>query len=111
MHNETLTAATESDINQDRPESSARRSRLLVSIGDRGGDKRDYRVSFDKINSKLPGFKCEWTVQRGAEQLLDIFSRIGLTMELFESAPHTRLKQITNLIETKQIDADFFWRA
>lgn len=82
-----------------------------LSIGDRGGDKRDYRVSFDKINSKLPGFKCEWNVKRGAEQLLEVFSRIGLTMELFESPPHTRLKQINHLIETKQLDADFFWKA
>jgi nucleoside-diphosphate-sugar epimerase len=82
-----------------------------VSFGDRGGDKRDYRVDFTKINSKLPGYKPEWNVKKGAEQLVEIFDRIGLTKELFESAPHTRLKQITHLIETKQIDADFFWKS
>lgn len=82
-----------------------------LSIGDRGGDKRDYRVNFDKINSKLPGFSCEWTVQRGAEQLLEIFSRIKMTKAVFESDPYTRLKQISHLLETQQIDADFFWKA
>jgi nucleoside-diphosphate-sugar epimerase len=81
-----------------------------VSIGDRGGDKRDYRVDFTKINTKLPGYKPEWNVQKGAQQLLEVFERINLSKELFESAPHTRLKQITHLIETKQIDADFFWK-
>ena len=29
-----------------------------LSIGTRGDDKRDYKVNFDKINAKLPGFKC-----------------------------------------------------
>jgi nucleoside-diphosphate-sugar epimerase len=82
-----------------------------LSIGDRGGDKRDYRVSFDKINSKLPGFKTEWTVKKGAEQLLEIFSRIKMTKEVFESDPYTRLKQISHLIESQQIDADFFWKS
>jgi len=82
-----------------------------LSIGDRGDDKRDYRVSFDKIASKLPGFKTEWTVKKGAEQLLEIFSRIKLTREVFESDPYTRLKQISHLLKTEQIDQDFFWKS
>ncbi|HUF74580.1 MAG TPA: SDR family oxidoreductase [Gammaproteobacteria bacterium] len=81
-----------------------------VTIGDRAGDKRDYKVSFDKIAGKLPGFRCEWNVKRGAEQLLSVFEQIQLTTELFESAPHTRIKQITHLLDTGQIDSDFFWR-
>jgi nucleoside-diphosphate-sugar epimerase len=81
-----------------------------LSIGDRGGDKRDYKVSFDKIKTRLPGFSCEWTVKRGTEQLLEVFERIGLTKESFESSAYTRLKQINMLLETGQIDADFFWK-
>ena len=81
-----------------------------LSIGDRGGDKRDYRVNFDKIKRKLPNFECEWTVKRGSEQLLDVFTRIGMTKELFESPAHTRLKQINALLESGQIDTDFFWK-
>ena len=80
-----------------------------LSIGTRGGDKRDYRVNFDKINTKLPGFKTKWTVKKGAEQLLKIFQQIDMPKELFESRAHTRLKQIQHLIATKQIDKDFFW--
>ena len=80
-----------------------------LSLGTRGDDKRDYRVNFDKINSKLPGFKCKYNVAMGARQLLKIFQAIDMPRELFESKSHTRLKQIQHLIATKQIDADFFW--
>ncbi|HVT88118.1 MAG TPA: SDR family oxidoreductase [Tepidisphaeraceae bacterium] len=80
-----------------------------LQIGTRGDDKRDYKVNFDKINTKLPGFKCKWTVAKGAQQLLKIFQQIGMPKDLFESKSHTRLKQIQHLIATKQIDKDFFW--
>jgi len=80
-----------------------------LQLGTRGDDKRDYRVNFDKINSKLPGFKCKYNVAAGARQLLKIFQAIDMRKDLFESRNHTRLKQIEHLIATKQIDADFFW--
>jgi nucleoside-diphosphate-sugar epimerase len=80
-----------------------------LQLGSRGDDKRDYRVNFDKINSKLPGFKCKHNVAAGAKQLLKIFQAIDLPKDLFESKSHTRLKQIQWLLATKQIDADFFW--
>jgi hypothetical protein len=32
-----------------------------------------------------------------------------MTPEVFQSRGHTRLKQIQYLIQTKQIDKDFFW--
>ncbi len=82
-----------------------------LQLGTRGDDKRDYRVNFDKINSKLPGFKCKYNVAMGARQLLKIFQTIELSKELFESKAHTRLKQIQHLLATKQIDTDFFWVA
>jgi nucleoside-diphosphate-sugar epimerase len=81
-----------------------------VSFGDRGGDQRDYKVNFDKIAERLPGFAPRWNVRRGAEQLREVFERIQMPRELFESRAHTRLKQIRYLIETRQIDQDFFWR-
>jgi len=80
-----------------------------LQLGTRGDDKRDYRVNFDKINSKLPGFKCKHNVAAGAKQLLKIFQAIDLPKDLFESKSHTRLKQIQWLLATKQIDTDFFW--
>ncbi len=82
-----------------------------LSIGTRGDDKRDYKVNFDKINTRLPGFKCRFDVAMGAQQLLKVFQAIDMPGEVFESRAHTRLKQIQWLLETRQIDADFFWTA
>jgi nucleoside-diphosphate-sugar epimerase len=82
-----------------------------LTIGTRGGDKRDYRVNFDKIHSVLPSFKCKFNVPSGARQLLRVFQTIDMTPEIFQSRGHTRLKQIQHLLKTKQIDADFFWTA
>ncbi|GAX44580.1 NAD-dependent epimerase/dehydratase [Tolypothrix sp. NIES-4075] len=80
-----------------------------LSFGDSGADNRSYRVSFDKINTILPGFKCDWNAQRGAQQLFDLFSQIDMTEETFLSRGYTRLKQLEYLIRTQQIDQDFFW--
>lgn len=80
-----------------------------LSFGDSGADNRSYRVSFEKINTVLPGFKCDWNAQRGAQQLYDLFSQIDMTEETFLSRGFTRLKQLEYLIRTQQIDQDFFW--
>ncbi len=80
-----------------------------LSFGNQGADNRSYRVSFEKINSHLPGFKCDWDARRGAQQLYKVFSQIDMTQAEFESRGFTRLKQLEYLIRTQQIDKDFFW--
>lgn len=81
-----------------------------LSFGANGADNRSYRVSFEKINRRLPGFRCEWDARRGAEELREVFTRTSLSPETFESRPFTRLKQIEHLLRTRQIDENFFWR-
>jgi nucleoside-diphosphate-sugar epimerase len=80
-----------------------------LSFGASRSDNRSYRVSFNKINSQLPGFKCEWSVYRGAQQLYDLFTQIDMTQQMFEYRGFTRLKQLEYLILTQQIDKNFFW--
>jgi nucleoside-diphosphate-sugar epimerase len=81
-----------------------------LSFGTQGADNRSYRVSFEKINTQLPGFKCDWDIRRGAQQLYNLFQRIDLTRDVFEYRGFTRLKQLEYLIRTQQLDANFFWR-
>ena len=81
-----------------------------VTFGDSSGDNRSYRVNFDKINSELPGFKCDWNASLGAAQLKSIFEQIDMSQDIFKSNPFTRLKQLKHLIATRQIDDEFFWR-
>lgn len=80
-----------------------------VTLGPEGGDNRSYRVSFDKIHEKLPGFECRWDAAAGAKQLRKVFERIDMDENLFEFRAFTRLKQLKFLIRTRQIDEDFFW--
>ena len=80
-----------------------------VSLGQSGGDTRSYRVSFDKIHARLTGFRCRWTAERGASQLRDVFERINMTKDVFNSPPFTRLQQLKLLLATNQIDQNFFF--
>lgn len=82
-----------------------------VSAGPPSQDNRSYRVTFDKIATKLPGFKARWTAQKGAEELRQLFERIEFSRETYQFRAFTRLKQLQYLQRTHQIDADLFWRA
>jgi nucleoside-diphosphate-sugar epimerase len=82
-----------------------------LTIGEQGGDTRSYRVSFAKIREHMPEFRTSWTAERGARQLKAVFDRIGLTREMFEAPPFTRLKEIKHLRTTGQVDAALFWTA
>lgn len=82
-----------------------------LTFGPSGGDNRSYRVSFDKINTELPGFGCDWTALDGARQLRRLFERIDMSVGHFEAPPYTRLKCLKQLIATGQIDEDYYWTA
>ncbi|WP_424930068.1 NAD-dependent epimerase/dehydratase family protein [Amaricoccus tamworthensis] len=81
-----------------------------LTIGESGGDTRSYRVSFAKIREHMPEFKTSWTAERGARQLKTVFDRIGLTKEMFETPPYTRLRELAYLQDSGQIDNKLFWR-
>ena len=81
-----------------------------LSFGQSDSDNRSYKVSFEKINNTLPGFKCDWDARRGAQQLFNVFTQIDLSEGTFQFRGFTRLKQLEYLIRTQQIDQDFFWR-
>ena len=74
-----------------------------------GVDTRTYKVSFDKINKLLPGFKCKWTVKKGVEELLTELKQISLNKEKFNCKQFYRLQQIEFLHKENMIDDDLFW--
>ena len=81
-----------------------------VTVGPAGQDNRSYRVSFDKISARLPGFECHWTARKGAAELRVLFERTGFTSETYQYRAFTRLKQLKHLQHTGQVDDDLFWR-
>jgi nucleoside-diphosphate-sugar epimerase len=82
-----------------------------TEFGRPNADNRSYRVNFDKIHGKLPGFSCDWDAASGAAQLASIFKAVDLDSATFTGRGHTRLAQLEYLLRTKQIDAELLWRA
>ena len=80
-----------------------------VTVGPSGGDNRSYRVNFDKIASRLPGFACRWTARAGAAELRRLFERIEFDAATHQFRAYTRLKQLRYLHRTGQIDDHFYW--
>jgi nucleoside-diphosphate-sugar epimerase len=80
-----------------------------TEFGDSTGDKRNYRVNFDRIQKVLPEFKTQCNVKKGAEELQKIFAEIHLTTELHKSRLYTRLKQLEYLKSEHKVDNKLFW--
>jgi hypothetical protein len=79
-------------------------------MGPPSGDNRSYRVSFEKIATRLPKYKARWTARMGAEELRRLFARIEMSPETYQFRAFTRLKQLKYLQRTGQIDDDLLWR-
>ncbi len=80
-----------------------------VSAGPPSGDNRSYRVSFDKIATRLPGFVARRSAADGAAELKALFDRIGFDEQAYSHRTFTRLKQLNWLKHTKQVDEDLHW--
>ncbi len=80
-----------------------------ITMGNSNRDVRSYKVSFAKINTKLPGFKCKYDLKAGIMQLKTLFAAISLTREQFESADFTRILMIQKLQASKQLDTNYRW--
>ena len=80
-----------------------------VSFGAPGADNRSYKVAFHKIQELLPGYKAQWSVRDGAEQLRQVFESIQLDKDTFTGRGHTRLKQIQHLMATGQVNEELYW--
>jgi nucleoside-diphosphate-sugar epimerase len=82
----------------------------VTYAADAGPDTRCYRVDCNKIARTLHGFKPQWTVRRGVEQLYDAYQRAGLTLEDFEGARYKRIAHIKHLIADGQLSEQLRWR-
>ena len=74
----------------------------------KGKDKRNYKVSFKKILTELKDFyKPEWTLEKGAIELLDFFKKINFNEEKFRGPLTNRLQHLSQSILDKKIDKNF----
>lgn len=81
-----------------------------VTLSDEAfNDPRNYRVTCDKLARTIPGFKPQWTVRRGVEQLYEAYVKHGLTLDQLEGDRFMRVKHIGRLLDTELLDADLRW--
>jgi nucleoside-diphosphate-sugar epimerase len=73
---------------------------------DAGPDLRCYRVDCNYIARRLHGFKPQWTVKRGIEQLYDAYCKTRVTVDDFEGERFKRIAHVKKLIREGEIDED-----
>ena len=80
--------------------------------GEHGADARTYRISFNKILTVLKDYyKPEWSLDRGAEELVELFKRVDFSEAHFRGRVCNRLPQIQHLLKTQRLDDELRWRA
>lgn len=79
------------------------RVRLEIA-GEAGPDPRSYRVSFAKAATGLPGFRAEWRLERGCEEIIAWLRAGHLRERDFQSRFFVRLKQLQHLMSERFVD-------
>jgi len=69
-------------------------------------DIRDYQVDFNKIERELPGYRPQWTVRRGIEQLWAAYTDGRMTPALFGGPKYFRIRTVKELIERGDVDLE-----
>jgi dTDP-D-glucose 4,6-dehydratase len=71
----------------------------LINMGS-GGDRRDYKASFNKIRDTL-GFMPQWTVEDGIRQVIDVIKRGEVTD--YREAKYSNVKYLVEEEDTAQL--------
>ena len=82
----------------------------VTFAGDASPDARNYRVTCDKIRSRLPAFQPQWTVRKGIEQVYETLCHHGTSAEEFLSSQFVRLKRIRELQSAGALDDMLRWQ-
>ena len=73
-------------------------------------DTRNYRVSCDKIRELVAGYRPQWTLRRGIEQLYRAYAMAGLTEAEFLGPRYMRLQHLKNLMAQGRVDGRLRYR-
>jgi nucleoside-diphosphate-sugar epimerase len=83
---------------------------VITYTGEHGPDARTYRVSFQRILTELSEwYQPEWDLDRGGQELVELFDRVGFTEDQFRGRETNRLDQLNHLINAGQLDAELRW--
>ena len=63
------------------------------------------------IAGVLPEFKPQWDVRKGAQELYDIYQKVGLTLEDFEGTRFSRIAHLKSLLGSGLLEGNLRWRS
>lgn len=69
-------------------------------------DTRNYRVDCSLLPGIVPAFKPAWTVRKGAQELYEVYKKVGLTLEEFEGKKFKRIDHVRMLIAEGVLNAN-----
>ena len=78
--------------------------------GEAGNDPRSYRVDFSRMSRLVPQFQAEWTIRRGAEELLAKYREFKLDEATYRST-FKRLPWLAGLQARGELDDNMRWVA
>ena len=82
----------------------------LVFTGEHGPDSRTYRVSFDKILTRLKDYyQPRWDLDAGGKEMVARFNKVGFDESAFRSHRFTRLAHLRKLIEEGTLNRELRW--
>jgi nucleoside-diphosphate-sugar epimerase len=85
------------------------RARVAYAPG-ASADIRNYRVNCDKLPTRVPSFRPEWTLRRGIEQVYAAFLEHGIDRTSFPGPRFIRLDHIKALQAQGRLRRDLFWQ-
>ena len=77
--------------------------------GEHGNDSRSYRVDFTRIKTALPGFRPQWNLRKGVEDIYDNYLRYNMDWERFNGRYFVRLKQLQHLLHMGYVSNELYW--
>jgi hypothetical protein len=57
----------------------------------------------------IPEYRPQWNARRGAQELLDSYRRIGLSLDEFEGPRYKRIAHIQQLLSSGVLDENLRW--
>jgi nucleoside-diphosphate-sugar epimerase len=76
---------------------------------DASPDRRNYRVSCDRIRRELPEYRTHWTVAHGVEEVYQAIADTGLRSDHFEGPRYNRIAYLQQLIADGRVAGDLRW--
>jgi len=74
-------------------------------------DQRNYRVSFERIESAVPDYRPRWRVAPGIEEVYRTIRATGLSSDDFEGPRYSRIAYLQSLRTAGQVGPDLRWAA